>query len=56
MHQQVREGSWARRSENTVLSSLVRLASLHEPLRAALANQASTLRRGASMDTRRWQI
>lgn len=56
VHQQVREGSWARRSENTVLGSLVRLASLHEPLRTALANQATQLRRGASADTRRWQI
>lgn len=44
VRQQVQEGAWARRSENTVLTALVRLASLHEPLRAALSNQVT--RRG----------
>lgn len=39
VRQQVQEGAWARRSENTVLTALVRLASLHEPLRAALSHQ-----------------
>ncbi len=31
--QQVQEGAWARRSERTILTALVRLAALHEPLR-----------------------
>jgi hypothetical protein len=39
VRQQVHEGAWARRSENTVLTALVRLAALHEPLRTALTNQ-----------------
>lgn len=39
VRQQVREGAWARCSENTVLTALVRLAALHEPLRSALTSQ-----------------
>ena len=35
----MQEGAWARRSENTVLTALVRLAALHEPLRTALSSQ-----------------
>jgi hypothetical protein len=43
VRQQVQEGAWARRSENTVLTALVRLAALHEPLRAALTSQVTQL-------------
>lgn len=41
VRQQVQEGAWARRSENTVLTALVRLAALHEPLRTALTSQVT---------------
>jgi hypothetical protein len=43
VRQQVQEGAWARRSENTVLTALVRLAALHEPLRTALTSQVLQL-------------
>lgn len=58
VRQQVREAAWARKSENTVLEALILLAALHEPLRAALSNQAAAARRHSHhiADAPRWQI